>query len=110
MRDGRTYSINLPGTLDENQIGKKDAGNNQWHPDSALFNEDLQGDGVILTRFTRKYTFEGEVRLKRKVTFELPQGKRLFLEVERARCLRLLVDGKEVPDFHGTFHQHSSYI
>ncbi len=99
VRDGRTYSINLPGTLDENQIGKKDAGNNQWHPDSALFNEDLQGDGVILTRFTRKYTFEGEVRLKRKVTFELPQGKRLFLEVERARCLRLLLDNRKIPDF-----------
>ena len=97
--DGQVYTMNLPGTLDENQIGKRDAGNNQWHPDSALFNEDLKGDGVILTRLTRKYTFEGEARLTRRVSFALPDGKRLFLEAERARCLRLLLDGREIPDF-----------
>ncbi len=97
--DGETYTMNLPGTLDENRIGKKDVGSNQWHPDSALFNEDLKGGGVILTRLTRKYTFEGEARLRRRVTFDVPQGKRLFLEAERARCLRLLLDGREIPDF-----------
>lgn len=97
--DGQVYTMNLPGTLDESQIGNRDAGNNQWHPDSALFNDDLKGDGVILTRLTRKYTFEGEARLTRRVSFSPPDGKRLFLEAERARCLRLFLDGREIPDF-----------
>ncbi len=97
--DGQIYPMHLPGTLDENRIGKKDAGSDQWHPDSALFNDDLKGNGVILTRLTRKYTFEGEARLTRRVSFDVPCVKRLFLEAERARCLRLLLDGKEIPDF-----------
>lgn len=97
--DGQVYAMNLPGTLDENQIGKRDVGSNQWHPDSNLFNEDLKKDGVILTRLTRKYTFEGKARLTRRVSFALPCGKRLFLEAERARCLRLFLDGREIPDF-----------
>lgn len=97
--DGQVYTMNLPGTLDESEIGNRDEGNNQWHPDSALFNDELKGDGVILTRLTRKYTFEGEARLTRRVLFALPDGKRLFLEAERARCLRLLLDGREIPEF-----------
>ncbi|MDE5825867.1 MAG: hypothetical protein K2H91_14485, partial [Lachnospiraceae bacterium] len=106
--DGRSYQMHLPGTLDENRIGHKDTGTNQWHPDATLGNKDepFQSD-VIATRFTRHYTYEGEVRLSRTidkalweaVTIEITKGKRLFLEAERARVLRLLVDGKEVPDF-----------
>ena len=38
--DGKSYSLQLPGTLDENRIGHKDTGANQWHPDVALGNED----------------------------------------------------------------------
>ena len=100
--------MNLPGTLDENQIGYKDTGANQWHPDAALGNADgaFRSD-VIATRFTRRYTYEGEVRLSRAidgalweaVSEEIRSGKRIFLEAERARVLRLMVDGKEVPDF-----------
>ena len=99
--DGKAYPMQLPGTLDENRIGHKDLGQNQWHPDAALGNaeEGFDENAPIATRFTRKYTFEGEARLTRRVSFTPEEGKRVFLEAERARCLRLLVDGKEVPHF-----------
>ena len=99
--DGKTYSMRLPGTLDENGIGHKDLGQNQWHPDAALGNAEdgFDENAPIATRFTRKYTFEGEARLTRRISFVPEAGKRVFLEAERARCLRLLVDGKEVPHF-----------
>jgi len=99
--DGRSYPKSLPGTLDENRIGGRDTGKNEWHPDSSLGNagEDFERKGPILTRFTRKYTYEGEARLTRRAVFELPEGKRLFLEAERARVLGLLVDGRRVPDY-----------
>lgn len=99
--DGRLYDMSLPGTLDENKIGGKDTGSNQWHPDAELGNaeEGFKEDAPIATRFTRKYTFEGEAKLTRKISFDVPEGKRIFLEAERARCLKLLVDGQEVPDF-----------
>lgn len=99
--DGRLYDMSLPGTLDENKIGGKDTGSNQWHPDAELGNaeEGFQEDAPIATRFTRKYTFEGEAKFTRKISFAVPEGKRVFLEAERARCLRLLMDGQEVPDF-----------
>lgn len=106
--DGNIYPMRLPGTLDENKIGHKDTGANQWHPDAALGNENehFKSD-VIATRFTRKYTYEGEARLCRSISTELweamadhiADGKRIFLEAERARVLRLLVDGVEVPHF-----------
>ena len=34
--DGNAYPMQLPGTLDENKIGHKDQGLNQWHPDAEL--------------------------------------------------------------------------
>lgn len=99
--DGRIYGMQLPGTLDENKIGHPDMGSNQWHPDAQLGNA---GDGFdeaapIATRFTRKYTYEGEARLTRRISFVPPSGKRVFLEAERARCLRLLIDGRKIDDF-----------
>ena len=99
--DGKVYRMELPGTLDENEIGGRDSGKNQWHPDSALgaLWAEFGKDGPILTRLTRKHTYEGETRLTRRISFALPEGKRLFLEAERARVLRLLVDGMEIPDF-----------
>ena len=59
--DGKTYSMQLPGTLDENRIGHKDLGQKQWHPDAELGNaeEGFDESAPIATRFTRKYTFEG---------------------------------------------------
>ena len=97
--DGKTYEIKLPGTLDESGIGHPDTGSDQWHPDAGLGNagEDFDADAPIGTRFTRKHTFEGEVVFTKKISFQRIPGKRYFLEAERARCLRLMADGKEVP-------------
>lgn len=120
--DGKQYPMRLPGTLDENDIGYRDIGGGQVHPDETLGNQGMDGPGEsaaadendmpagnaperhgentpIATRFTRKHTYEGAARLTRSLTFEAPSGKRVFLEAERARCLRLFIDGKEVPVF-----------
>lgn len=98
LEDGTRYEMHLPGTLDENKIGYRDTGANQWHPDAGLGNagEGFDPDAPIATRFTRKYTYEGAVEISRNNTYTPPEGKRIFLEAERARCLRLLVDGKEM--------------
>ena len=92
-------SIRLPGTLDESGIGHADKGLNQWHPASELGSEGMfDADAPIATRLTRRCTYEGQARLSRTLEDAPPEGRRVFLEVERARCLRLLVDGREVPD------------
>ena len=98
LGDGTRHEMRLPGTLDENGIGHRDTGANQWHPDAGLGNAgaDFDPDAPIATRFTRKYTYEGAVEISRRITYIPPEGKRVFLEAERARCLRLLVDGREV--------------
>lgn len=95
IENGACVPIHLPGTLDENRIGGRDAGQNQWSPDGVQ----IKKGGPILTRLTRRYTYEGEARFSRRIRFRLPAGERLFLEAERARCLRLLLDGEEIPDF-----------
>lgn len=97
--DGQRYELKLPGTLDESGIGHADVGANQWHPDAELGNaeENFDADAPIATRFTRKHTFEGEAVITKKVSVKSTPGKRYFVEAERARCLRLLVDGQEVP-------------
>lgn len=99
LEDGTEGVTVLPGTLDESGIGHRDSGANQWHPDAELGNaaEDFDADAPIATRFTRLHTFEGESRFRRRVLFEFPEGKRVFLKVERARVLRLFIDGKEMP-------------
>lgn len=102
LNDGTVGEMVLPGTLDENGIGHRDAGANQWHPDAQLGNaeEEVSADAPIATRFTRKHTYEGEARLTRTVQVTFPRGKRVFLEAERARALRLLADGGEIPALH----------
>ncbi|MFY9295555.1 MAG: glycoside hydrolase family 2 TIM barrel-domain containing protein [Caldicoprobacterales bacterium] len=99
--DGKLYPMQLPGTLDENKIGYRDTGKNQWNPGGSFNNtgSDFDEKAPVSTRLTRKYTFEGEARFTRHISFIPPEGKRVFLEAERARCLRLMVDGKEVPNF-----------
>lgn len=98
--DGKEYEMKLPGSLDESGIGHRDTGSNQWHPDSALGNAegDFDENAPIATRFTRKVTFEGEARIYKRINYFPKEGKRVFVKVDRARCLRLLVDGREVPD------------
>lgn len=106
--DGKSYPMRLPGTLDENRIGHGDTNDKPWHPDITLGNADEAfNTGVIATRFTRHYTYEGEAQFTRvmdaglwnSIKAEAAGGKRIFLEAERARVLRLFVDGEEVPDF-----------
>ena len=96
LEDGTTGQMNLPGTLDENGIGHRDVGANQWHPDAVLGNAagEIDKDAPIATRFTRRYTYEGEARISCKITVPDYGTDRLFVLVERARALRLLVDGE----------------
>lgn len=98
LEDGTTARVKLPGTLDENGVGHRDTASSCWHPDAQLGNAggDFAADAPIATRFTRKHTFEGEARFTRSVRLATPEGKRIFLEAERARALRLLVDGEEI--------------
>lgn len=99
--DGKSYTVSLPGTLDENRVGPFDMNENQMHGsgDTGRAWEDSGEPDVIRTRFTRRHAFKGEARLTRHAAFSVPEGKRVFLEAERARALGLLADGKRVPDF-----------
>lgn len=101
LEDGTTGQMRLPGTLDESGIGHKDVGANQWHPDAVLGNakEEIDRDAPIATRFTRRHTYEGEARISRKVRIPEYGTERLFVRVERARVLRLLVDGEACAAF-----------
>jgi len=101
LKDGTNHLMILPGTLDENHIGYEDKGTKSWHPDEALGNgnDSLDIQTTISSRFTRKYTYEGEAQITRWISYNPSIEKRAFLEVERARCLMLLIDDKEVPDF-----------
>lgn len=94
LEDGTTGQMDLPGTLDENGIGHRDVGANQWHPDAVLGNAagEIDKDAPIATRFTRRHTYEGEARISRKITVPDYGTDRLFVLAERARALRLLVD------------------
>ena len=96
LEDGTTGHMDLPGTLDENGIGHRDVGANQWHPDAVLGNAagEIDKDAPIATRFTRRHTYEGEARISRKITVPDYGTDRLFVLAERARALRLLVDGE----------------
>lgn len=101
LADGTQGQMVLPGTLDENNIGHKDFGANQWHPDAALGNADgeVDKDAPIATRFTRRHTYEGEALISRRINIDEYENNRLFVKVERARALRLLVDGIECKPF-----------
>lgn len=101
LEDGTTGQMDLPGTLDENGIGHRDVGANQWHPDAVLGNAagEIDKDAPIATRFTRRHTYEGEARISRKVTVPDYGTDRLFVLAERARVLRLAVDGEECEVF-----------
>lgn len=90
-------SVMLPGTLDQFGIGHTDRLDNSCHPDEGTA-QTFDSDGIA-TRFTRKYTYEGPAYFNRKTDCDLLPGKRVFLEIERARCLRLSVDGKEIEPY-----------
>lgn len=97
LADGTAWQMKLPGTLDESGIGYKDCGANQWHPDAALGNAagEVDKDAPIATRFTRRHTYEGEAGISRRIVIDDYGNERLFVKAERARALKLLVDGRE---------------
>lgn len=78
MEDLGTHDVILPGTLDTNYIGHKDT-------------------EKLTSRLTRLHTYEGEVCFLKKLRLPGADGKRLFLEAERARQLRLKINGNEIP-------------
>lgn len=101
LKDGSQWRMSVPGTLDENKIGYSDIGTNQWHPDDGLGSSDerFEASQGIATRFTRKYTYEGPAEIARTVTVEYEEDFRVFVEVERARCPKLEIDGREIPPY-----------
>ena len=78
--EGASYPVTLPGTLDENNIGYADSGEDQRLPPG-----ERKGGGAPIAG--------------RVVDWQPPQGRRVFFQVGRARHLRLLVDGQEVAPF-----------
>ena len=94
---GFAGDVRIPGTLDESGIGHRDVVAGSCHP--TLDGGAIQSEGPIATRLTRRHTYEGAVRLSRRVGADIPEDARVFFEVERARCLRLFVDGTEVAPF-----------
>lgn len=96
---GQSADAFLPGTLDENRIGFPDKSAGQWHPDMPGNEKLSQTNGIIATRLTRKYKYEGPAEFTRKVQTCIPEGKRVFLEAERSRCLTLKVNGSSAPDY-----------
>ena len=88
--------IRIPGTLDESGIGYKDVGGKKWHPDTDTSREIYQVDQGIRTRLTRVVTYEGPASITRTLIWDVPAGKRLFVEVERSRHLTLRLNGNQV--------------
>ena len=113
--DGQVYDMKIPGTLDESNIGRKDPGIPfafdpvvaPQEPESVSLSEWLEDDeeekdrfeDVIKTRYTRRYFYDGPARISRMLSYREVPGTRLFFEVERARSLKLLVDGQEVEPY-----------
>ena len=96
---GQSGALRLPGTLDESGIGFPDDPKKQWKVDEVARIGFYRDGDPIVTRLTRKHTFEGQAKISRIINLKVPQGKRLFIDVERARHLRLLVNGEEIPPY-----------
>ena len=96
---GERGELRLPGTLDEDGVGYPDDPARQWKAGEVARIGFWQPGGPIVTRLTRKHTFEGCAKLSRVFEWTVPEGKRIFVECERARHLRLFVNGREAPLF-----------
>ena len=94
---GLRAAVSLPGTLDENGVGFPDDPEKQWKAEEVRRMGFWRPGDPIVTRLTRKHAFEGLARVSRAVDWPAPEGKRVFADVERARQLRLLVNGGEAP-------------
>ena len=93
---GQSGEIRLPGTLDEGGFGLPDDPHKQWQAEEVKKIGFWQEGDPIVTRLTRRYSFEGEAKFSRKVSWNCPACSRVFLECERTRQLRLIVNGQEV--------------
>ena len=103
LADGVRHIAQLPGTLDTNNIGYEDKPAEKLYQDeNYIENEALSASKVIATRFTRKHTYEGKAVFTRVFDREIPSDKRLFVVAERARVIRLSVDGIAVPCLSGS--------
>ena len=127
--DGVIHNLKIPGTLDESNIGHRDKKNPEkglteklgpaasgldrvFTDDDLVFADAVppDPDENIYSRFTRKYTYEGAVRIYRMLSCRENPGKRLFLDVERARVLSLMIDGEEVMPYRiGTLLSGQSF-
>ena len=96
---GQCAPVRLPGTLDESGIGWADDPAKQWKVDEVRRIGFYRDGNPIVTRLTRKFTFEGQAKFSRTLDWVMPEGQRVFVDVERARHLRLLVNGRESPLF-----------
>ena len=94
---GQEGPVRLPGTLDESGVGFPDDPARQWKAEEVQRIGFYRPGDPIVTRLTRKHTFEGQAVLSRVVDWKKPEGMRVFLEVERARHLRLFVGDAEAP-------------
>ena len=87
----------LPGTLDEAGIGFPDDPGKQWKAEEVRRLGFWQEGDPIVTRLTRKKTWEGPARFRRTVRWNPPAGKQVYLECERSRHLRVEINGQEAP-------------
>ncbi len=92
---GLCTEMQLPGTLDENGIGFPDDPSHQWMMENVRRIGYWQPGDPIVTRLTRKHTFEGMARISRTLDWEVPGDARIFVDVERARQLHLQVNGRD---------------
>lgn len=95
--EGQSAPISIPGTLDQSRIGFPDVGGKKWHPDNDTNAALYQTNEGIRTRLTRVATHEGPARITRTLDWDVPAGRRLFIDVERSRHLTLAVNGQSVP-------------
>ena len=89
--------VYLPGTLDEFGVGHEDRLDNSCHPDETTAQS--FDDDVIATRFTRKHTYEGPAYFEQEITIAPADKCRTFFEIERARCVRVYLDGEEISSY-----------
>ena len=93
---GQRGSVCLPGTLDEGGFGGPDDPHRQWKAEELRARGLWQEGDPILTRLTRKKSWEGEAVFTRRIRWQAPVEGRIFLECERTRQLRAVVNGREV--------------
>lgn len=95
MIPGWQQEVLLPGTLDEWGIGEPDDPERQWKAEEVKRIGFWKKGDPIVTRLTRKHTFEGAARISRSLEWDKKEGKRYFVDAERARMLKLEVNGRE---------------